>query len=142
MSTFHLAKKDNAFIPADTESQIKAYKVKQGEVVRCKKIDRRNYEFHKKFFALISFTFHNLPVQYDGNFVDEDDLREELLKAVGWKRTYTNFKGVQETRAKSVSYDSVGQEKFEKIYNRVLDVVCRMVGVEETDIMDELLNFM
>ena len=36
-------------------------KLKEGEKVLCHISRPRNYEFHKKFFALVRLTFDNLP---------------------------------------------------------------------------------
>lgn len=139
---FDLVKTKNGYQPA-ADSDIEASKsIEYGEIVRCKSVDQRNYLFHKKYFALIRFTFHHLPERFDGQFMDEEDLREELLKAIGWKRTYIDFNGKEQTRAKSISYESVGQKRFEKIYQRTLDVVCRMLDTNEETIMGELLHFM
>lgn len=132
--------KDGYFVPASDSDMKKAQKIGVGEVVRAKSVDQRNYEHHKKYFAMIDFAFHHLPERF--NFTDEDDLREELLKAIGWKRTYTNFKGETETRAKSINYETVGQARFEKIYNRTLDVVARLVEIDSRQVEDELLSFM
>lgn len=142
MPKFHLAKKGNAFIPADTESQIKAHKISQGETVQCKSIDQRNYMHHKKFFALIQLCFENLPEKYADHFPTPEHLREELIKLAGWKEHHKDFRGNDVYRAKSIAFDKMGQEEFEKLYSKVLDLVCRLIGIEETDIMDELLNFM
>lgn len=142
MLTFHLAKDGNKFIPADTESQIKAYKIKQGEVVKCKSISYRNYEFHKKFFALIQLAFQNMPEPYDKHFPTPEDLREELIKAAGFYTTHKDFNGNTVKKAESIAFDKMSQERFEQVYDKVLDLVCRMIGVEESEIMDQLLNFM
>lgn len=37
-------------------------RLRVGSVVRCKVSNPRNYEHHKKFFALVRLTFDNLPL--------------------------------------------------------------------------------
>jgi len=142
MPKFHLAKQGNKFIPADTESQITANKIGQGEVVRCKSISYRNYEFHKKFFALIRLAFQNLPESLDNHFPTEDDLRKELIKAAGFYTTHKDFNGNTVKEAESISFEKMSQERFEKVYDRVLDLVCRMICVPQTEVMNQLQNFM
>lgn len=138
--TLYLTKSGDHFIPTDTESQSKANKVGQGEVVVCKSGDQRNILLHRKYFAMIRFCFHHLPERY--TFTDEEDLREALLIAIGWKTVRHYFDGSEKEVAKSISFNKVGQERFEKIYSRTLDVVARLVEIDSDKVETELLNFM
>lgn len=53
-------------------------RLRVGSVVKCKVSNPRNYEHHKKFFALVRLTFDNLPsnlAEYLKVHNDEDMLR-------------------------------------------------------------------
>lgn len=45
----------------NTDLELKKH-LKIGNVVKCKVSNPRNYEHHKKFFALVRLTFDNLPL--------------------------------------------------------------------------------
>jgi hypothetical protein len=139
---FHLAKSGNKFIPSTEEDQIKCLKIGQGEVVECRSIDQRNYEFHKKFFALIKLAWENLPEKFDGYFGTPEDLRSELIVLAGFYTERKDFYGNTKKVPESIAFDKMSQERFEQLYSKVLDLVCRLIGVEETDIMDQLMEFM
>jgi hypothetical protein len=48
-------------------------RLKVGSVVKCKVSNPRNYEHHKKFFALLRLTFDNLP----GNLAEKWNIKNE-----------------------------------------------------------------
>ena len=137
---FKLYKDSNGKLqPFDDDSKTKLDKVEYGEVFTCKRVSKRNYELLKKYWALMSFAYENMPERF--TFVDMDDMEEEILKAIGWKRTYTDFKGNEITKAKSISYEKLpDDEVFSTIYNRCHGVICRLIGIDE-ETMNELLRF-
>jgi len=138
---FDLVKhKDGYFVPGSDSDMKKSQKVGVGEVVRAKSVDQRNYDHHKKYFAMIRFAFHHLPERF--TFTDEEDLREALLIGIGWKEIRHDFHGNTKEVAKSISFSSVGQQRFEKIYSKTLDLVVRLVEIDSKQVENELLNFM
>lgn len=139
---FNLTKDNAGLIPATDKDRQKLNKVGLGEVFACKTIDQRNYKLLQKYWVLMDFAYENLPEKYDGYWATVEDFEEEVLKAIGWKTVSKDFRGNDVVKAKSISYESVpDDETFSKIYKRCLDLICRMIGVEGTEIMDELLNF-
>lgn len=139
---FHLLKHEGVFKAADYDSEDAVKKVKEGETVACKTIDQRNYEFHKKYFALINLAWQNLPEKFDGYFGTSDDLRKELTKLAGFYHERKDFYGNTIKEAESISYDSMSPERFEKLYKKTLDLVCKLIGVPKTKVMDQLMEFM
>ena len=138
---FDLVKhKDGYFVPAADSDMKKAQKIGIGEVVKCKSVDQRNIKFHRQYFAMVRFAFHHLPERF--TFTDEEDLREALLIAIGWKSIRHDFHGNTKEVAKSISFEKVGQQRFEKIYSKTLDLVARLVEIDSKEVESELVNFM
>jgi hypothetical protein len=139
---FNLCKHNGKAIPATDEDQKKFQKIGEGEVFTCKSVDQRSIEFHRKFFALIRLAFDNMPERFDNHFPDPDDLRKELLILGGFYSEYTDFRGNTVKVPESMAFDKMGAERFEQVYNKTLDLVCRLIGVEESDVLDQLMEFM
>jgi len=139
---FNLVKTKKGYLPATDEDLEKSRKVGIGEVIRCSSLDIRSVEHHRKFFALITLAWENLPEKYDGYFPTPDDLRYELIKRAGFYREYTDLKGNKQYIPESIAFDKMGQERFEKLYSAVLDQVCRMLGLDAPELMDALTEFM
>jgi hypothetical protein len=139
--SFNLLKRqtDGAIVPATDEDKECLDRVERGEVFVCKRVAKRNIKLHRKFFGLVGIAFENLPEQYQ--FANADHLREELIIASGFYEIRKNFNGVERKVAKSVSFDSMpSDDEFEILYNRVLDLVCRLLSIDQPDILEELLN--
>jgi len=138
--SFKLYKDTNGTIrPFDDDSKEKLDKVEYGEIFVCKRASKRNYELLKKYWALMSFAYENMPERF--TFVDMDDMEEEILKAIGWKYVSKDFHGNEVIKAKSISYDKLpDDEVFSKIYDRCHGVICRLIGIDEEK-MEELMRF-
>lgn len=140
---FSLVKDGNYGKPATEMDEEKFKKVKQGEIFGSKTVNQRNYKLLQKYWVLMDFAFKNLPEKYDGYWAVVEDFEEEVLIAIGWKKITKDFHGNEKTKAKSISYENLPDDViFQEIYSRCLGVICRMIGVPETDIMDELIGFM
>jgi hypothetical protein len=97
----------------------------------------RNYKFHKKFMAMVKVCYDNQE-QYN-NF---DKLRKDLIKSAGFYHDETNFiTGEVTQEPDSISFSSMDDTEFEKVYNRVLDEILKFLGCERKDLVDELLMF-
>ncbi|MEQ9091832.1 MAG: DUF1367 family protein [Balneola sp.] len=117
-------------LPCTEKDREKFGKLGISEVVTVKAVDARNAGFHRKFFAMINTAFDTKPEKFDRHFPDADALRKELLKRAGYYTSYIDFKGVTQYEAQSISFDSMGQEKFEEVYSRVLDVIIKWLFPE------------
>ncbi len=95
----------------------------------------RNYEFHKKFFALINLAHNN--TELDMPF---ESYRRYLIAKAGFFDIYKTPKG-EFIEPKSISFASMNQIEFEEVYSRVLNVIIKELGLTEEDITENLLNF-
>lgn len=138
---FFLVKTHHGFMPADSEDSDKVRKVGEGEIIECRSVDQRILGHHRKFFALLKLAHENLPEQYDQHFPTVDDLRYELIRRAGFYRSYTDLKGNLQYIPESIAFDKMSQERFEQLYDRVLDLVCEILSIDKPEIVDQLSEF-
>jgi hypothetical protein len=126
------------FTPAhDSDLEI-AKQLKAGEVYRFTFVKPRNYEFHKKFFALIKLVFEN-----QDHYTNIDDIRHDLTVEAGFKVEKINqFTGEVRYVAQSISFASMDEIEFGKLYSKMLDTVIRVYGWEGSDLEAEVAEFM
>lgn len=117
-------------IPADEESAEELIKVKVGRILRAKVTQMRNYEFHKKWFALMLFAYdvwvETVPrLQYKGQDVlpNKERFRHDLIILAGYYDPVFNVRGELRLEAKSISFGSMAQDEFEKLYSATIDAV-------------------
>lgn len=116
----------------------KAKKWKIGQSKECEVKEPRNYEFHKKFFALVNLCFENLPEKFDSTYPTQKSLLNELKFQVGHCEEHRTLGGKITYIPKSINFASMDQWEFEKFYNNVLNVILKyfMVGVGRRDIAE------
>jgi len=96
----------------------------------------RNYEFHKKFFALINLAFEN-----QEKFNNCEAYRRYLTAKAGYVTTYKTDKGIFYD-VDSISFANKDEIEFKEIYSNILDVVIKEIGITSEQIEQELINFM
>ena len=134
---FHVVKNLNGhLVPAYDSDKEKLKKLKVDAIFEVDVKQPRNYEFHKKFFALIELVFQHQEV-----FKNKDHLRKELTKAAGFYNVYHNHKGVAVYEAQSISFAKMTQEQFDELYKRFLDVVEEIFDFDKEDVQNNLNQF-
>src|SRR6056297_902379 len=136
-----LVKTSMGLSPYTDEDAIELRRVGIGDILQAKALDQRNVQHHRKFFALIRIVYDNMPEQFDSHFPTQDDLRHELIKRAGFYKEYIDLKGNKQYRAESISFDSMGQKRFDDLYNRVLDVVVQWFLFERDVLESEIMQF-
>lgn len=117
---FSLVKKsDNTFVAAYDSDYEKVQKIKVGDIYKCQVTKPRNYEFHKKMFALYNMIYDNQEL-----FDHLDDMRRELTIAAGYFTTYHGLDGGLVKQAKSISFAEMDGFEFQELYERTKDVIC------------------
>lgn len=129
-----------SFIPAFNSDHELAKKVKAGDSVIAKLTIPRSVGFHRKFFALVRYTFNHMSEDMSGKFPSEEALRIELTLQAGYWSKHVTMGNKEIIYPQSIRFDKMAQEDFEKLYSTILDVVLKWFvhGVDQ----DELLNFM
>lgn len=129
----------------DSDHDLKQ-RLKVGSTVRCRVSLPRNYEFHKKFFALVRLTYDNLPLPLVERWKihSVDDMLRHFKRDLGYFTSSVNELGEREVEYKSISFAAMDKEEFERFYNGsvnlVLDKYIR--GLEREDLLAEVEHFM
>ena len=139
MKSIYMVKQLNgSFLPAHDSDLELARKIKIGDVYRFQYSKPRNYEFHKKFFALMDLVFQN-----QDNYTDRNELREDLIIEAGFWFEKTNYITGEVTRkAKSINFASMDENEFSELYRAMLDTVIRVFGWEGSYIEANVAEFM
>lgn len=120
-------------------------RLKIGSVVKCTVRNPRNYEHHKKFFALVRLTFENLPANLAEywNIRSEEDMLRRFKRDTGYYTTNINERGEKEIEYRSISFSAMEQHEFERFYNQCLDLVefIYLKGIDREDLINEIENF-
>ena len=79
----------------NTDLELKKH-LKIGNVVKCKVSNPRNYEHHKKFFALVRLTFDNLPLPLveKWHIHNEQDMLRRFKRDLGYFTNTLNEYGL------------------------------------------------
>lgn len=120
-------------------------RLRVGSVVRCKVSNPRNYEHHKKFFALVWLTFDNLPLPLveKWNIRNEYDMLRRFKRDLGYFTNTINEYGEHEIEYLSISFAAMEQHEFEQFYNQCIDLVLfkYIKGIDKQDLITEIENF-
>lgn len=145
---------DGCFYPVDQASQDEARKFKIGQHVTFKATRQRNPQFHRKFFALLNFAFDywEMPELDDPKFAgiepekNFDRFRKDLIILAGFYDATYRIDGSVRFEAKSISFGSMSEDEFEKLYDGVFSVILKRIlphyqRHELESVVNELLQF-
>lgn len=131
----YLVKLNNGhFAPYDSEDHEQSSKIGVGEVVKASKA--RNYEFHKKAFALL-----NLGHQNQEQYEQFNVYRKIIIMRAGYYTDVKDAKGRTYFIPHSLSFESMSAETFEKCYNDMLNVISEDLGTDTDTINQEIESF-
>lgn len=109
-------------------------KVRNGNLVHVDFKQPRNAKFHRKFFALLNFTFEYWtpePVVLDGVTIDPEKnferFRKDVLILAGYRHAVVNIKNEVRYEADSISFASMDDTTFHDVYRATFGVCWRMV---------------
>lgn len=120
-------------------------RLKTGSTVRCRVTQPRNYEFHKKFFALVRLTYDNLPLQLveRWNIRSVDDMLRRFKRDLGYFSSRTNDLGEREIEYRSISFAVMDGEQFGRFYNDCVNLVLYkyIPGIGRGELEEEVERF-
>ena len=96
----------------------------------------RNVKFHRLFFSLLNLVFDNQEI-----YTNLDHLRHDLTVDAGYYDLTYNFNGEEVKRPKSISFSSMDETEFKKLYSDVLDSILRNFKWSQKDIEENLINY-
>lgn len=145
---------DNSFAPAFDSDYEKIKRFKVGDPALFKIVKPRNYEFHKKFFALLQMTLENTPrllhviSKVTGEVVEVPYTMEALLIEVklktGHYEIHVTTKGKPIYVPQSISFAAMDETSFEEFYKNAVQVVIQyfLIGMSDEEIDENVANFM
>ena len=128
---------DNKFsIAYDSDYEL-AKKIKPNEVYEFEYKKTRNIKFHRKFFALVNLCFSN-----QETFNNIEHLRKELIICAGhYELIFDLESGTQKKEALSISFASMDEIEFNKLYNDVLNIICEKFLFDKEDILNNVAQY-
>ena len=139
MDAFFTKLPNASFIPASEDDAELLSKVKVGETVRLTLTRPRNLAFHRKYFALLNLAFDYWTppegkamkgVEPERNF---DTFRHDIAILCGYYDATYRLNGDVRLEAKSISFGSMSEDDFEKLYSATITVVINRVCVSYTE---------
>lgn len=136
MELYLVKQLNGSLLPAYDSDYDKAKKIKQGDTVKCEVTKPRNIKFHKKFFALMNLVYQN-----QERYEHIDDLREQLTIAAGYYTATYTLEGVEQQKAKSISFAAMDELEFGELYSALLDVIVKYFHFDRIEIEQNLAEF-
>ena len=122
-------------VPADQESLEYIKKLSKTDDILVEVKRNRNGKFHKKIFALLKIGFDNTKLSIETS----EAYREYILMKSG--HFYVNtFPDYVQYKARSIAYDKLNQDLFDKLYPIVLQKVANDIGCSDTELEIQILN--
>lgn len=135
---------DIGLIPMYDSDLDEKHRLRIGDNVLCTIKRPRNYEFHKKYFALLRLTVANLPhlIQQQMQIFTEEDLLDCLKIDLGLFTTRWHG-GRQIVKTGSISFAKMDNTEFEKFFSRSVDAILRIYlrGTERQALIEEVENY-
>lgn len=152
MAEIVLMKTANVLVPYDEAAADFIQKMKMGELAHSDFKRVRNYKFHKKYFALVSFAFDQWEPQdgltYQGMPVmkNKERFRKDVAILAGFFETTVNLKGEIRLEAKSISFAQMDEIEFEALYSNTINVILSRILTSYTradldEVVEQLLRF-
>lgn len=107
----------------DEESEAALRKMEDGQSVAVTAKRMRSPQQHRKFFARNKVAFDNQVT----NFATPESLRKALLIKAGYLELLPMLGGGVTPVAESMEFGSMGQDRFNEIYDVVGELICEFV---------------
>ena len=135
---------DIGLIPMYDSDLDEKHRLRIGDNVLCTIKRPRNYEFHKKYFALLRLTVANLPhlIQQQMQIFTEEDLLDCLKIDLGLFTTRWHG-GRQIVKTGSISFAKMDNTEFERFVSRSVDAILRIYlrGTDRQALIEEVENY-
>jgi len=124
-----LTKRPDGTLAPNTEDDVwQLGKIKVGQPVRVTLKRVRNYEFHRKYFALMKFAYDHWEQPHNEVAVkDFDRFRKDIIILAGYYEQTLRLDGTTRVEAKSIAFHNMDEDEFEKLYNASVEVIRRYI---------------
>lgn len=142
-----LFKANGALHPLNDVERKKLEAFKQFDGVRVKLTRMRNFEFHKKYFALLTMAYDYW--EPPDNQVGEKNFerfRKDVTILAGFYESYVRVDGSTRIEPKSISFGSMSEDSFSELYTKTIDalvkhVLPRFTGEELREMVKSIEDF-
>lgn len=143
MAKVKFTKVSGILAPMGIEAEAWMGTLKAGQLVEVDITKPRNYQFHKKYFALVNYAFENWDTPEGDGEKNIDRFRDELVIMAGFYTKVWTIDGELRLIPKSVSFASMEQAEFDALYSKTLDVLLAKILPSHTENdINQLLGFM
>ena len=111
----------NRFIPAFGSDYESAKKIGVGDILKYSVTKPRNIQFHKKYFAMIDCIHRSMDEGLSEIYPIPENLRYVIMILIGQFDIIILPDGTQNKKPKSISFASMDDLEFQKIYPDSLD---------------------
>lgn len=136
---------ENGLVPKYDSDREEFRNLKRNTDVLVEVGQKRNYEFHKKFFALIKLTYDNFPEWLEDslNVHSVEDLRTRLKVDLGLYEV-SHYGNQSVIIPKSIAFDKMDETEFEKFYRSSVNHILKnyLKGVNNEQIEEEIWKFL
>lgn len=138
-----LTKTLSGFMPSDHKTEEWANKIKTGQVIHADFRRMRNYQFHRKLFALLNLAFEywspgEIDSKYGAPEKNFDRFRNDLTILAGYYTVVIRLDGSTRIEAKSISFGKMDEDEFSSLYNNVLNVILKKIDTLKDMTADEV----
>lgn len=131
-------------LATDADYELKR-KLKLGEVYQVEIKLLRNYQFLRKYFALLNCAWQYQNEKVQEHFHNSKEMfRETIQIAAGYTEPFYSIEHKAFLdKAKSISFENMKEEEFMELYNNVKDVLFTLFlkNISEEQFMKNLANF-
>ena len=112
-------------------------KLKIGVEYLCDIKKPRNYDYHKRFFAMLNIGWQNTRFEN----INFEAYRSYVIMKSGYYDSFETNSGIM-ILPQSMSFANMDQSEFERLNNAAIDVIIRDIGVSREELLQEILNFL
>lgn len=138
-------------LPDDEATREYISKLKHGSIVRAEFKKMRNPRFHRLYFALLNFAYENWQPEaqtYKDQVVEKnfDRFRADIAILAGFGFPTYNIRGEMRMEAKSISFASMDETEFSKLFEKTITVIMKHILTNYTredlnNVINHLLDF-
>jgi len=128
----------NGFLKPAYDSDSESFsKIPFNEIVEIEYKKKRNIRFHRKFFALLKLAYEN-----QSDYKTMEIMRHDIIVTAGFFDEIINLiTGEVYKKAHSISFDSMDEIEFNKVYDGVKEVICQWLGLDNNDIESNIEQY-
>lgn len=135
----------NGLVPNTDYDHNEKRSLKIGQVYKVQVKQVRNYQFHKKYFALINCAWAYLDENQTRFYKDNINAFRKTVEITAghYELVYSVDRSEFVECPKSISFDNTSEIEFRELYDRVKDVLFSVFlgSVSEDEFMKNLVNF-